>query len=240
MCFSPVHQLTLALCPTPSRPAATAALTGLDSVFVEPQVRLLRTLVERSRSPSSTTWNQIDPALEDYVRQGGMLLLVPRRERPRSRLRARRAGSSAQLGNLHTGAAPPEPMLHARSWRSDLARPARFSSGRPQLGTVARFSIPARPYARASAWTPLLAAGQGGTLLVTRRELGPGTPFFASGLAFTPHANPRSRSKPPSSCWCRTRSSAQRSESLPVRLVQAGDPVALGATQHGHDQVAGG
>jgi hypothetical protein len=198
-------------------PGGNSALTGLDSVYVNP-AQVAAALRAKPLAVVST-WNQIDPGLEDYVRQGGTLLLVPRSTGANAA--STPAWIGAQLGNLHQ-AVVPEPIL-ALEDGDPIWHDLRDGSGRPQLGTVRAFQY--RPILAAGPeWRPLLAAGQGGTLLA-RREFGQGH-LLASGLAFTPQES----SLPLKAAFVVLVQNAifgERSESLPVRLTQAGDPVDL-------------
>jgi hypothetical protein len=200
-------------------PGGNADLTGLESEFIDPA----QVAASLSANPLAvvTTWDRIDPALQDYVRNGGTLLIVPRAQSPV-------AGTppgwiEATLGNAHT-ATEAEPILLLDDGDS-IWHDLRDESGRPTLGTLRAFQYQS-VLAPGRDWTPLLAAGQGGTLL-TRRELGQGR-LFACGLAFTP----KQSSLPLKAGFVVLVQNALfngAAEPVPVRLIHAGDEVALPA-----------
>jgi hypothetical protein len=210
-------------------PGGTPDLTGLDSVFIDPT--LLATNLAADPLAVVTTWDRIDPALENYVRNGGTLLIVPRvaatTEPPAP------AWVGATLGGAHT-ATDAEPMLLLEEG-DPIWHDLRDSSGRPELGSLRAFSY--NPVlAPGHDWTPLLAAGKGGTLLA-RRTLGKGR-ILASGLAFTP----RESSLPLRAGFVVLVQNALfngGSEPVPVRLIHAGDEIALPAGNISIQSLAG-
>jgi hypothetical protein len=198
-------------------PGGNADLTGLESVFIDPG-QVATSLADKPLAVV-TSWDRVDPALEDYVRNGGTLLLVPRAT----------AGSgtpppawiNAALGAAHT-ATDPEPVLLLKE--DDAAwHDLRDSSGRPQFGTLRVWQY--QPVqATGSDWQALVASGHGATLL-TRRELGRGH-ILASGLAFAP----KESSLPLKAGFVVMMQNlifGDRSEPVPVRMIHAGDDITL-------------
>ena len=198
-------------------PGGSASLTGLDSVFVDPG----QLAANLSMKPLAVvaSWNVIDPALEDYVKQGGTLFLVPR---------AQAAGADtppgwvgATLGPSHT-ATDAEPMLLLQDG-DPVWHDLRDESGRPAMGTLRAFRY--EPVQTSGdGWQPLIASGKGATLLA-RRTLGKGR-IIASGMAFTP----KDSSLPLKAGFVVLVQNAifsDRAETIPVQLIHAGDEVAL-------------
>jgi hypothetical protein len=198
-------------------PGGNADLTGLDSVFVDPG-QIASNLSAKPLAVVSS-WNEVDPALEDYVRQGGTLFLVPRSQTGGAVTPPGWIG--ATLGPAHT-ATDAEPMLLLQEGDS-IWHDLRDESGRPELGTLRAFQYePVRT--TGDGWQPLIASGKGATLLA-RRSLGKGR-ILASGLAFTP----KESSLPLKAGFVVLVQNAifnDLADSIPVRLIHAGDEVAL-------------
>jgi hypothetical protein len=198
-------------------PGGNADLTGLDSTYVDPG-ELAASLAAKPLAVV-TSWDRIDPALESYVRDGGTLFLVPRAQAGGATEPPSWIGASP--GPAHT-ATDPEPMLLLQDGDT-VWHDLRDSSGRPELGTLRAFQY--RPVVTpGKEWTPLIAAGKGGTLLA-RRDLGHGH-IFASGLAFTP----KESSLPLKAGFVVLVQNAlfgDRKETVPVRLIHAGDEITL-------------
>ena len=199
-------------------PGGNADLTGLDSVFVDP-VQLAENL---GANPLAiiTTWDHLDASLENYVRNGGMLVIVPRAQAAGTAVSAP-AWVGASLANSHT-ATDAEPILLLEEG-DPVWHDLRDASGRPTLGSLRAFQYQS-VLAPGKEWTPLLAAGKGGTLL-SRRELGKGR-ILVSGLAFTP----KQSSLPLKAGFVVLVQNALfngASEAVPVRLIHAGDEIAL-------------
>jgi hypothetical protein len=197
-------------------PGGNADLTGLNSVFVDPG-QLASSLGDKPLAVVAA-WNVIDPALEDYVRQGGTLFLVPRDQSGGTDVPA---WVGAKLGTSHT-ATDAEPMLLLQEG-DPVWHDLRDESGRPQLGTLRAFQY--QPVqTTGDGWQPLIASGKGATLLA-RRTLGKGR-ILASGLAFTP----KESSLPLKAGFVVLVQNAifnDSAETIPVRLIHAGDEVAL-------------
>jgi hypothetical protein len=198
-------------------PGGNADLTGLDSTFVDPD----EVAAGLAAKPLAvvTSWDRVDPALESYVRDGGTLFLVPRAQAGVSSDAPSWIGAAPGL--VHT-AKDPEPMLLLQNGDS-VWHDLRDDSGRPDLGTLRAFEY--RPVQTpGKEWTPLIAAGKGGTLLA-RRDLGHGH-ILASGLAFTP----KESSLPLKAGFVVLVQNAlfgERTETIPVRLIHAGDEITL-------------
>ena len=168
-------------------PGGTPDLSGIDAVFVSPG-QMKDALAAKPPLAVAMTWEQwpqdsgISQALEDYVRQGGTLFLVPAPDADVAILRPAAAWLEANLGALQTVAATDtEPVMLLRDGDA-IWHDLRDAEGRPKLGVLRAFQY--RPVKTGADWQALAAAAKGATLLA-RRNLGNGR-IFASGLAFAP------------------------------------------------------
>lgn len=199
-------------------PGGNADLTGLDSVFIDPG-QLTENLASNPLA-IITTWDHIDPALEAYVRKGGLLFVVPRAQSAGSATSGP-AWMGASLAAAHT-ATDAEPILLLEEG-DPVWHDLRDASGQPTLGSLRAFQYQS-VLAPGKEWTPLLAAGKGGTLL-SRRALDKGR-IIVSGLAFTP----KESSLPLRAGFVVLVQNALfngASEDVPVRMINAGDEIAL-------------
>ena len=128
-------------------------------------------------------WPQDDAtaqALQDYVRQGGTLFLVPAADAGVSVSRPAPAWIDANPGAL-VAAKDAEPVMLLQDG-DPIWQDLRDTDGRPTLGLLRAFQY--RPVQTETDWQVLVASAKGATLLA-RRTLDKGH-IFASGLAFTP------------------------------------------------------
>jgi len=165
-------------------PGGNPDLSGIDAVFAGAD-QLMAGLAAKLLAVVLTweNWPQdgaVSQALQDYVRQGGTLFLVPAPDAGASIPRPVAAWVDASLGALVT-AKEAEPVMLLQEgdafWR-DL----RDADGRPKLGLLRAFQY--RPVKTGTDWQVLISSAKGGTL-VARRNLEHGR-IFVSGLAFTP------------------------------------------------------
>jgi hypothetical protein len=165
-------------------PGGNSDLSGIDTVFIGAD-QLTTSLAAKPLAVVLTweTWPQdggVSPALQDYVRQGGTLFLVPAPDAGVSISRPAAAWVDASLGAL-TKAADAEPVMLLQDgdafWQ-DL----RDTDGRPKLGLLRAFQY--RPVKTGTTdWQVLVSSAKGATLLA-RRNVEHGR-IFVSGLAFT-------------------------------------------------------
>ncbi len=201
-------------------PGGNADLSGIDAVFIAPD-QLAASLAGKPLAVALTWdgWPQdgaASQALEDYVRQGGTLILAPTPEAGVAISRPAAAWLDASLGALQTPreAAPMMLLQEGDAIWHDL----RDAEGRPELGLLRAFQY--RPVKAGAEWQTLLASASGATLLA-RRHLERGR-IFASGLAFTPTWS----SLPLKAGFVVLVQNVifgDESEEIPVRMMTAGD-----------------
>jgi hypothetical protein len=165
-------------------PGGNPDLSGIDTVFVSAD-QLTNPLAAKPLAVALTweNWPQdgsIAQALEDYVRQGGTLILVPDPNAGVTISRPAPAWLDFDLGALQT-AADAEPMMLLQDGDA-LWRNLRDTDGRPKLGLLRALKY--RAVKAGAEWQTLISSGKGATLLA-RRELDRGR-IFVSGLAFSP------------------------------------------------------
>ncbi|MCE0498592.1 MAG: BatA and WFA domain-containing protein [Methylacidiphilales bacterium] len=168
-------------------PGGTPDLSGIDSVFVSP-AQVKDDLAVKPPLAVVATWDQwpqdsgVSQTLEDYVRQGGTLFLVPAPDAGVAVSRPAAAWLDADLGALQTVAdTDTEPVMLLQDGDA-IWHDLRDAEGRPKLGVLRAFQY--RPVKPGADWQVLAASARGATLLA-RRNLGNGR-VFASGLAFAP------------------------------------------------------
>ena len=165
-------------------PGGNSDLSGIDAVFIGAD-QLTASLAAKPLAVVLTweNWPQdatISQALQDYVRQGGTLFLVPAPDAGVSVSPPAAAWLDASLGALVT-AKEAEPVMLLQEGDA-LWRDLRDADGRPKLGLLRAFQY--RPVKTGTDWQILIASAKGATLLA-RRNVEQGR-IFVSGLAFTP------------------------------------------------------
>jgi len=165
-------------------PGGNSDLSGIDAVFIGAD-QLTASLAAKPLAVVLTweNWPQDEgtsQALQDYVRQGGTLFLVPLPDAGVSISRPAAAWLDASPGALITPAEA-EPVMLLQEGDA-LWRDLRDADGRPKLGLLRAFQY--RPVKTGADWQILVSSAKGATLLA-RRDLELGR-IFVSGLAFTP------------------------------------------------------
>jgi hypothetical protein len=162
-------------------PGGNADLSGIEADFVGAD-QLGASLAAKPLAVA-VTWEGISAdggALQDYVRQGGTLFVLPSPETGAAVGKVTPDWLGASPGVLNKVAAP-EPVVLLRPgdpfWRDLLD-----ASGQPKLGGLRVFQY--LPVKTDGNWQTLIASAKGAPLLA-RRTLEHGQ-IFASGLAFTP------------------------------------------------------
>src|ERR1019366_3897906 len=165
-------------------PGGNPDLSGIDAVFIGAEqltaslaAKPLAVVLTWENAPQDGATSQ---ALQDYVRQGGTLFLVPAPDAGVSISRPAAAWLDASMGALVT-ATDAEPVMLLQEGDA-LWRDLRDADGRPKLGLLRAFQY--RPVKTGTDWQTLAASAKGATLLA-RRNLEHGR-IFVSGLAFTP------------------------------------------------------
>jgi hypothetical protein len=166
-------------------PGGNSDLSGIDAVFIGAD-QLTASLATKPLAVVLTweKWPQdgaTSQALQDYVRQGGTLFLVPTPEPGESISPPAAAWLDASLGALAT-TKDAEPVMLLQEGDA-LWQDLRDTDGRPKLGLLRAFQY--RPVQTGTTdWQTLIASAKGATLLA-RRNVEHGR-IFVSGLAFTP------------------------------------------------------
>jgi hypothetical protein len=161
-------------------PGGNADLSGIEADFVD--VNQLDTALAAKPLAVALTWDAIPAggALQDYVRQGGTLFILPAPESGATIAKSPPDWLGASPGVLNKPSGP-EPAVLLRPG-DELWRDLLDSAGQPQLGTLRVFQYV--PIQTGTDWQTLIASARGAPLLA-RRSLDRGQ-IFASGLAFTP------------------------------------------------------
>jgi hypothetical protein len=162
-------------------PGGNADLSGIEADFVGAD-QLGASLAEKPLAVA-LTWDSMPAdtsALQDYVRQGGTLFLLPSPDTVAAVAKPAPDWLGASPGILNK-AADPEPVVLLRPgdpfWQDLLD-----SAGQPKLGALRVFQY--LPLKTGADWQTLIASAKGAPLFA-RRALDRGQ-IFASGLAFTP------------------------------------------------------
>jgi hypothetical protein len=165
-------------------PGGNPDLSGIGTIFTSADQ--LKTTLAAKPLAVALTWeswpqdNALAQALQDYIRQGGTLILVPDPHAGVTISRPAPPWLDANLGALQT-AADAEPMMLLQDGDA-LWRNLRDADGRPKLGLLRALKY--RPVKAGAEWQVLISSAQGATLLA-RRDLDRGR-IFVSGLAFSP------------------------------------------------------
>ncbi|HEX4139492.1 MAG TPA: BatA domain-containing protein [Candidatus Methylacidiphilales bacterium] len=161
-------------------PGGNADLSGIEADFVE--ANQLDTVLATKPLAVALTWNAIPSggSLQDYVRQGGTLFLLPAAVSSASIAKSPPSWLGASPGVLNKPAGP-EPTVLLRPG-DEIWQDLLDSAGQPQLGALRVFQYV--PIQTGPEWQTLIASARGAPLLA-RRPLDRGQ-VIASGLAFTP------------------------------------------------------
>jgi hypothetical protein len=165
-------------------PGGNSDLSGINAVFIGAD-QLTASLAAKPLAVVLTWENwprdgAISQALQDYVRQGGTLFLVPSPDAGVSISRPASAWLDASLGALQT-VKDAEPVMLLQEGDA-LWNDLRDADGRPKLGLLRAFQY--RPLKTGPDWQTLISSAKGATLLA-RRHVEKGR-IFVSGLAFAP------------------------------------------------------
>lgn len=203
-------------------PGGNAELSGIESVAIGAD-RLTAELATKPIAVAMTweEWPQDIAAtkgLEDYVKNGGMLFMVPVPE----------IGTSVSRPVAPWVGATVEPQRQTKDSESLVAlqaeaalwRDVRDADGKPKLGTLRAFCY--RPLKLGKDWQPLLAS-VGGSTVLAQRNFGKGW-IYASGVAFTPKWSSLPL-KPGFVVLIQNAFFGEHSESIPVETLGAGEIV---------------
>ena len=166
-------------------PGGNADLSGIETDFASVD-QLPASLATKPLAVVLTweSWPQdgsASQALQDYVRAGGTLFLVPAPDTGISIPPPAAPWLDASVGATQTAAAA-EPVMLLQDG-DGLWRDLRDADGRPKLGLLRAFKYRLVKMG-AQPWQVLISSAKGGALLA-RRDLDHGR-IFASGLAFSP------------------------------------------------------
>jgi len=161
-------------------PGGNADLSGIEADYVD--AGRLDAMLAAKPLAVALTWDAIpsDSALQDYVRQGGTLFLLPASDSGASIAKSTPSWLGASPGVLNKPSAP-EPAVLLRPG-DEIWRDLLDSAGQPQLGALRVFQYV--PLQTGAEWQALIASARGAPLLA-RRPLDRGQ-IIAGGLAFTP------------------------------------------------------
>jgi hypothetical protein len=165
-------------------PGGNSDLSGIDPVFTNAD-QLLSSLATKPLAVVLTweNWPQdsaTSQALQDYVRAGGTLFLVPVTATGVAISHPAPAWLDANPGAIYT-AKDAEPIILLQDGDA-LWRDLRDADGRPKLGLLRAFQY--RPVKLGADWKVLISSANGAALFA-QRDLDRGH-IFVSGLAFTP------------------------------------------------------
>ena len=202
-------------------PGGNSNLSGIDAVFTSAD-QLVASLAAKPLAVVLTweNWPQdgaVSQALQDYVRQGGTLFLVPTPDAGVSIPPPAAPWLDASLGALQK-ATDAEPVMLLQDGDA-IWQDLRDSDGRPKLGLLRAFQY--RPLKTgATDWQTLITSAKGATLLA-RRNVEQGR-IFVSGLAFAPKWS----SLPLKAGFVVLMQNAvfgDRAEHIPVQSIRAGE-----------------
>jgi Aerotolerance regulator N-terminal/von Willebrand factor type A domain len=165
-------------------PGGNSDLSGIDTVFAAAD----QLTAQLAHKPLAVllTWDNFPAdsasgeALQDYVRQGGTVIVTPAPNAGVTISKPAPTWLDANAGALQT-AKEPEPLVLLHE-TDPLWQDLRGADGRPKLGLLRAFQY--RPVKTGDGWQALVTSGNGATLLA-RHSLDHGQ-IYASGLAFTP------------------------------------------------------
>ncbi len=202
-------------------PGGTSDLSGIDTVFT-PAAQLQDGLATKPLAVAMTweSWPQdgaTAQALQDYVRQGGTLFVVPAPDSGITVPPPAAPWLDASLGALQK-ATDAEPVVLLQDgdaiWHDLLD-----ANGQPKLGLLRTFQY--RPIKTGSSdWQTLISSGNG-AILLARRNIEHGR-IFVSGLAFSPKWS----SLPLKSGFVVLMQNAvfgEQAEHIPVQSIHAGE-----------------
>jgi hypothetical protein len=174
------HKSDFGAMPYAIAPGGNADLSGIEPDFVE--VSQLDEVLAEKPLAVALTWDSIPSgnALQDYVREGGTLFLLPAPESGATIAKPPPGWLGASPGVLNKPSGP-EPAVLLRPG-DELWRDLLDAAGQPQLGALRIFQYV--PIQTGPDWQTLIASARGAPVLA-RRPLEHGQ-IFASGLAFTP------------------------------------------------------